>query len=96
MWFLGGLGSWFGAFGLQSVVFPWLAAVVLGLPPERLGLVQMALMAPSIVFTLLGGVIADRRDTRCPAGAVPTNDRLRPGRRTVKLAFEMGDEMGAH
>ena len=64
MWFLGGLGSWFGAFGLQSVIFPWLAAVVLGLPPERLGLVQMALMAPSIVFTLLGGVIADRADTR--------------------------------
>jgi len=46
------------------VIFPWLAAVVLGLPPERLGLVQMALKAPSIVFTLLGGVIADRRDTR--------------------------------
>ena len=64
MWFLGGLGSWFGAFGLQSVIFPWLAAVVLGLPAERLGLVQMALMAPSIVFTLLGGVIADRVDTR--------------------------------
>ena len=61
---LGGLGSWFGAFGLQSVIFPWLAAVVLGLPAERLGLVQMALMAPSIVFTLLGGVIADRVDTR--------------------------------
>jgi MFS family permease len=64
VWFLGGLGSWFGAFGLQSVIFPWLAAVVLGLPAERLGLVQMALMAPSIVFTLLGGVIADRVDTR--------------------------------
>jgi len=46
------------------VIFPWLAAVVLGLPAERLGLVQMALMAPSIVFTLLGGVIADRVDTR--------------------------------
>ena len=46
------------------MIFPWLAAVVLGLPPERLGLVQMALMAPSIVFTLLGGVIADRADTR--------------------------------
>jgi len=64
VWFLGRLGSWFGAFGLQSVIFPWLAAVVLGLPAERLGLVQMALMAPSIVFTLLGGVIADRVDTR--------------------------------
>jgi MFS family permease len=64
VWFLGGLGSWFGAFGLQSVIFPWLAAVVLGLPAERLGLVQMALMAPSIVFTLLGGMIADRVDTR--------------------------------
>ena len=46
------------------MIFPWLAAVVLGLPAERLGLVQMALMAPAIVFTLLGGVIADRRDTR--------------------------------
>jgi MFS family permease len=46
------------------VIFPWLAVVVLGLAPERMGLAQMALMAPSIVFTLLGGALADRADTR--------------------------------
>ena len=46
------------------MIFPWLAAVVLGLAPERMGLAQMALMAPSIVFTLLGGALADRADTR--------------------------------
>ena len=46
------------------MIFPWLAVVVLGLAPERMGLAQMALMAPSIVFTLLGGALADRADTR--------------------------------
>ena len=46
------------------MIFPWLAVVVLGLAPERMGLAQMAFMAPSIVFTLLGGALADRTDTR--------------------------------
>lgn len=62
--YLAGLSSWFVAFGIQTVMFPWLAAVVLRQPPLVVGLAQMALMAPSIVFMLWGGAVADRGDPR--------------------------------
>lgn len=63
-WFLAGVGSWFASFGMQSVLFAWLVAVVLRQPPERVGIAQMAAMAPSILFMLLGGAVADRGDGR--------------------------------
>ena len=63
-WYLAGIGSWFSSFGLQMIVFPWLVTVVLHEPPARVGLAQMSLMAPAILFMLLGGAIADRADCR--------------------------------
>jgi MFS family permease len=46
------------------ILFPWLVAVVLEEPAPRVGIAQMAMMAPAIVFMLLGGAVADRADCR--------------------------------
>jgi MFS family permease len=63
-WYLGGVASWFASFGIQVIVFPWLVAVVLQEPAQRVGIAQMAMMAPAIAFMLLGGAVADRGDCR--------------------------------
>ncbi|MEO1027650.1 MAG: MFS transporter [Pseudomonadota bacterium] len=52
--------SWFMAFGLQLVLFPYLITNKLGLGGLELGLANLALSAPSVVFLLLGGVVAER------------------------------------
>jgi len=56
--------SWFMAFGLQMVLFPYLITSPLHLARDglELGLANMALSAPSVVFLLLGGVVAERAD----------------------------------
>lgn len=56
--------SWFAAFGMQMVIFPFLLKNELGVSGTLLGLAQMALAAPSVVFILLGGVVAERADGR--------------------------------
>jgi MFS family permease len=63
-WYLAGIASWFSSFGMQTIVFPWLVTVVLHEPPARVGIAQMSLMAPSILFMMLGGAVADRTDVR--------------------------------
>ena len=52
--------SWYMAFGLQMVLFPYLITNRLGLDGTELGLANMALSGPSVIFLLLGGVIAER------------------------------------
>ncbi len=56
--------AWFAAFGLQTVLFPYVLKNVLGVSGTLLGVAQMALAAPSVVFILLGGVVAERADGR--------------------------------
>ena len=63
-WYLGGLAAWFTSFGIQMIVFPWLVAVVLRAPAQRVGIAQMAVMAPAMLFMLFGGTVADRADCR--------------------------------
>jgi len=63
-WYLTGVASWFSSFGMQNIVFPWLVTVVLHESPSRVGVALMSLMAPSILFMLLGGAVADRADCR--------------------------------
>ncbi len=58
--YLAGLGTWFVPFGIQMVLFPWLVAVVLHMDAFAVGVAQMALMAPSLLFLPLGGLAADR------------------------------------
>lgn len=62
--YLMGLGSWFVPLGIQMVLFPWLVAVVLHMDAFAVGIAQMALMAPSILFLPLGGLVADRGNPR--------------------------------
>ncbi len=62
--YLLGLGAWFASFGIGMVMVQWIVAEVLHQPADRLGIVQMCLMGPSILFMLWGGAVADHSDTR--------------------------------
>ena len=57
-WFMAGQASWFSAFGLQAVLFPFLVVNVLLQGPERIGIAQTALMAPSLLLMMVGGALA--------------------------------------
>ena len=63
-WFIGGVASWFGAFGMQGVLFSWLVVGVLALDARWVGVTQAAAMLPSVLLILVGGYVADRRDRR--------------------------------
>ncbi len=63
-WYVAGTATWFGAFGMQSVLFSWLVAGELHADASWLGVAQSATMLPSFALVLLGGAIADRRDRR--------------------------------
>src|SRR6478736_1586335 len=62
--YLVGLGSWFVPLGIQMVLFSWLAAIVLHMDPFAVGIAQVAMMAPGILFLPLGGLVADRGNAR--------------------------------
>lgn len=62
--YLSGQASWYVSLGIQFVIFPFLVTQVLEEPAYRVGLAQMSLMAPAILFMLLGGSMADRSDAR--------------------------------
>ena len=56
--------TWFMSFGLQLVLLPHLilSEQHLGLDGKALGLANFALAIPSVIFILLGGVVAERAD----------------------------------
>ena len=58
--YLMAISAWYGAFGMQSVVFAWLVTMVLREPAERVGLAQMSLLLPGMLLILIAGVLADR------------------------------------
>ncbi len=62
--YLAGLGAWFVPLGIQMVLFSWLAAIVLRMDAFWVGIAQVALMAPSILFLPMGGLAADRGNAR--------------------------------
>jgi len=62
--YLIGLASWFVPLGILQVLFPWLVAVVLRMDAFAVGVAQMAIMAPSLLFMPLGGLAADRGNLR--------------------------------
>lgn len=62
--FLAGMGSWFSAWGMQTVLFQWLVVEALGESAERVGTAQMAVLLPALLFILVGGALADRVDRR--------------------------------
>lgn len=54
-----GTGTWFFAWGIQSVVFAWLVTIVLHETPRMIGIAQMALLLPATILLLVGGSLAD-------------------------------------
>ncbi|MEQ9144302.1 MAG: MFS transporter [Parvibaculaceae bacterium] len=63
-WYMGGVGAYFFAGGVQSVIFPWLIAFVLEQSADRVGLAQMFAMLPMLLLGLFGGASADRAELR--------------------------------
>ena len=63
-WFAAGVGSWFGAFGMQMVLFSWLVVGELRASAEWVGVAQTASTVPQLLLLLLGGVTADRLEPR--------------------------------
>ncbi len=62
-----GTGSWFFAYGIQTVIFSWLVTIMLHESPDRVGFAQMFFLAPATVFMLLGGSLADQYGGRIVA-----------------------------
>ena len=60
-YYLAAMGASNLAMGLHKVLFPWLVVGVLMESPSRLGLAQMAVLLPNLLFILPGGVVSDRR-----------------------------------
>ncbi len=63
-YFAGGVGSWFGGWGLNGALFAWLVAGELRASDAWVGIAQSATLWPSLLFLLLGGTLADRVDPR--------------------------------
>lgn len=63
-WFMAGLATWFGAWGMQTVLFSWLVVVVLHAPAEQVSAAQTSAMLPTLLLILVGGLAADRLDPR--------------------------------
>jgi MFS family permease len=62
--YLVGTGSWFLSFGIQSVMFAWLVTMVLRESPEMVGVAQMTMLIPTMLFILVGGSLADQFGAR--------------------------------
>jgi MFS family permease len=63
-WFTAGVGSWFGAFGMQGVLFAWILVGELHADSQWVGTAQTAVMLPNVFLLLVGGATADRIDPR--------------------------------
>lgn len=63
-WYMGGQATWFASVGIQFVLFPFIVTNLLDETPLRIGLAQLSLSGPAILFMLLGGATADRSDPR--------------------------------
>ena len=63
-WFMTAIGTWYGSWGMQQVLFSWLVVGELREDARWVGTAQMFLNLPSLALLLAGGVTADRRDRR--------------------------------
>src|SRR5204863_7310921 len=63
-WFAGSLALWAGAAGMQQVLFSWLVSGELRASAEWVGTAEMFQSLPALLFLLVGGATADRRDRR--------------------------------
>jgi MFS family permease len=87
-WLLAGSASWFGAWGMQQVLIPWLLVNVLHESATHTGVVQMATMLPTILLLPFGGALADRVDARWLLATLHVAAGLAP--LTIALAISHG------
>lgn len=59
--YLGGVACAQLAMGIHAVIYPWLVVGVLHESPSRLGSALMAVFLPNLLFTLVGGAMAESR-----------------------------------
>lgn len=64
LWYTGSNSLWMVAFSLQSILVTWILVGILRESPERVGLAQLLIGVPGLVFMLWGGVIGDKVDGR--------------------------------
>jgi len=62
--YLAGVGTWFGAWGMQQVLFSWIVVGELKASNEWVGIAQTSTMLPALMLLLAGGAVADRLDPR--------------------------------
>ncbi len=55
-----GTGSWFLSYGIQTVAFAWIVTILLDESAKLVGIAQMAFLLPAMLFTLVGGSLADQ------------------------------------
>ena len=56
-WYVAGVATWFGAFGMQQVLFSWLVVGELNAEARWVGVAQSASMIPTFLLILLGGAL---------------------------------------
>ena len=59
-----GTAFWMGSFSIQQLLVTWILIGILDESPERVGLAQMLIGIPGLIFMLWGGAIGDRMDGR--------------------------------
>lgn len=59
--YLSGIGAASLANGIHLVLYPWILVGVLNASPHLVGLAQMALLLPNLLFVLPGGLLSDRK-----------------------------------
>lgn len=62
--YLGATSSWFGGWGVQQVMFPWLVVSVLQASATTTGITQMSVLLSNLALLLVGGAVADRIEPR--------------------------------
>jgi MFS family permease len=88
-WLLAGAAAWFGAWGMQQVLVPWLVVNVLQSSATQTGIVQMATMLPTIFLLPFGGALADRVDARWLLASLHVAAGLAP--LAIALAISRGE-----
>ncbi len=63
-WYIASVATFMVPGSIQMVLFPFLVAVVLAEPAERVGLAQTMSMLPSLLLVMIGGLVAERVDQR--------------------------------
>jgi MFS family permease len=87
-WLLAGAASWFGAWGMQQVLVPWLVVNVLHASATQTGVVQMMTMLPTIFLLPFGGAIADRVDARWLLAGLHVAAGLAPAAIALAIAHD--------